>query len=76
MEIKRLEYDFSVCKVVDYSQVNLDDEYCFIGKTDEESIAFVLRFAGVKRTSHADFIFDCQTDESASAGEAAEGQGL
>lgn len=26
MEIKRLEYDFSVCKVVDYSQVNLDDE--------------------------------------------------
>ena len=36
MEIKRLEYDFSVCKVVDYSQVNLDDEYCFIGKTDEE----------------------------------------
>ena len=45
-------------------------------ETDEESIAFVLRFAGVKRTSHADFIFDCQTDESASAGEAAEGQRL
>ncbi len=39
MEIKRLEYDFSVCKVVDYSQVNLDDEYCFIGKTDEENIS-------------------------------------
>lgn len=42
MEIKRLEYDFSVCKVVDYSQVNLDDEYCFIGKTDEEkSVVFI-----------------------------------
>ena len=34
MEIKRLEYDFSVCKVVDYSQVDLNylflwsDHYC------------------------------------------------
>ena len=27
---------FSVCQVEDYSQVNLDAEYCFIGKTDEE----------------------------------------
>lgn len=36
MEIKRLEYDFSVCKVADYSKVNLESGYCFIGKTDEE----------------------------------------
>ncbi|MBP3360411.1 MAG: ACT domain-containing protein [Clostridia bacterium] len=36
MEIKRLEYDFSVCKVADYSKVNLESVYCFIGKTDEE----------------------------------------
>ena len=36
MEIKRIEYDFSVCKVADYSCVNLDAEYCFAGKTDEE----------------------------------------
>ena len=36
MEIKRIEYDFSVCKVADYSCVNLDAEYCFVGKTDEE----------------------------------------
>ena len=36
MEIKKLDYDFTVCKVKDYTQVNLDDEYCFIGKTDEE----------------------------------------
>ena len=27
---------FSVCQVEDYSQVDLDAEYCFIGKTDEE----------------------------------------
>ena len=36
MEIKRFEHDFSVCKVVDYSKINLKSEYCFIGKTDEE----------------------------------------
>ncbi|HIZ16409.1 MAG TPA: ACT domain-containing protein [Firmicutes bacterium] len=36
MEIKILEYDFSVCKVADYSKVNLESNYCFIGKTDEE----------------------------------------
>lgn len=27
---------FSVCQVEDYSQVDLDADYCFIGKTDEE----------------------------------------
>ena len=37
MKIKKVEYDFSVCKVMDYSQVNLNSEYCFIGKTDEEN---------------------------------------
>lgn len=36
MEIKKIDYDFSVCKVADYSLVNLDSEYSFIGKTDEE----------------------------------------
>lgn len=36
MQIKRIDRDFSVCKVEDYSQVNLDSEYCFLGKTDEE----------------------------------------
>lgn len=36
MEIKKIDYNFTVCKVKDYSLVNMDDEYCFIGKTDEE----------------------------------------
>ena len=36
MQIKKLNDDFTVCKVNDYTLVNLDDEYCFIGKTDEE----------------------------------------
>lgn len=36
MELKVIEYDFSICKVKDYAQVDLDCEYCFIGKTNEE----------------------------------------
>lgn len=36
MELKKIDYDFSVCKVEDYSHVNLDAEYTFVGKTDEE----------------------------------------
>lgn len=37
MEIKKIEDDFSVCKVADYSLVNLDSEFTFTGKTDEEN---------------------------------------
>ncbi len=37
MEIKKIKQNFSVCKVTDYSLVNLNTEYCFIGKTDEEN---------------------------------------
>lgn len=36
MEIKRFEIQFSICKVEDYSQVNLNDEFVFIGKTCDE----------------------------------------
>lgn len=36
MEIKRIHQDFTVCQVEDYSLVNWDAEYSFIGKTDEE----------------------------------------
>lgn len=36
MEIKVIQYKFTVCKVKDYSLVNLDSDYSFIGKTDEE----------------------------------------
>lgn len=35
-EIQVLPGLFTVCQVEDYSQVNLDTEYCFIGNTDEE----------------------------------------
>lgn len=36
MEIKKINHNFSVCQVEDYSLVNLNSEYSFIGKTDEE----------------------------------------
>ena len=36
MELKKLDQDFSVCKVKDYSLVDLGAECCFIGKADEE----------------------------------------
>ena len=36
MDIKKIHQDFSVCQVEDYSLVDLESEYCFVGKTDEE----------------------------------------
>lgn len=36
MEIKIIEKNFSICKVENFSQINLTDEYCFIGKTEKE----------------------------------------
>lgn len=36
MEIKPLPYDFSVCKVTDYSLVNWSAPFVFPGKTEEE----------------------------------------
>lgn len=36
MELKKLEHDFSVCKVTDLSGVDMTQEFCFVGKTDEE----------------------------------------
>ena len=36
MTLQVIRADFSVCRVADYSSVNLQTAYCFIGKTDEE----------------------------------------
>ncbi|HBZ64274.1 MAG TPA: ACT domain-containing protein [Lachnospiraceae bacterium] len=36
MQIKKIYQDFSICQVEDYSLVNLDSEYSFIAKTEEE----------------------------------------
>ncbi len=36
MEIEKIDFNFSVCKVKDYSLVDVEQEFCFIGRTDEE----------------------------------------
>ena len=36
MELKRLEYDLTVCKVLSESDLDLTKDFYFIGKTDEE----------------------------------------
>lgn len=37
IKIEPLDIEFSVCKVSDYSQVDLNTEFCFTGKTDAEN---------------------------------------
>ncbi len=37
MVIKRINAEFSICKVVDYSQVNFDAPFYFLSRTDEEN---------------------------------------
>ncbi|MFR5875539.1 MAG: ACT domain-containing protein [Eubacterium sp.] len=36
MELKKINFDFSVCKVKKIRSSDLNAEFCFIGKTDEE----------------------------------------
>ena len=36
MDIKKIDMDFSVCQVPDFSQVDWNDSFVFLGKTDEE----------------------------------------
>ena len=36
MELKRIDHNLTVCKVTDISNVNLEADFYFIGKTDEE----------------------------------------
>lgn len=37
MKLDILENDFTVCKVTDYTKVNLSADFCFTGKTDSEN---------------------------------------
>ena len=36
MDIKVIDKEFAVCKINDVTEVNFNDELCFVGKTDEE----------------------------------------
>lgn len=37
MILKRIDADFSVCKVADFSEVDMSRPFCFTAKTDEEN---------------------------------------
>lgn len=36
MELKKLEYDLTVCRLADIKEIDLSREFFFIGRTDEE----------------------------------------
>lgn len=36
MNLHVIKNEFCVCKVENLNEVNLEDEFCFVGKTDEE----------------------------------------
>lgn len=36
MDIKVIDKEFAVCKINDVTEVKFNDEFCFVGKTDEE----------------------------------------
>lgn len=36
MELQKLTHCFSICKLKDFSEVDIQAEYCFTAKTDEE----------------------------------------
>ena len=36
MELKRIPYGLTVCKVADIYAVDMDSDFYFLGKTDEE----------------------------------------
>ena len=36
MELKKLPYNFTVCKIKSESDIDLTKDFCFVGKTDEE----------------------------------------
>lgn len=50
MELKVIEEDFSVCKVRDLSQVDFTEEFCFLGKTDQE-LSLVCRTQAVPEST-------------------------
>lgn len=55
MEIKKYSYDFTVCKVKNLEKVDMSQEFCFIGKTDEElSVVCLTEFVPEKTMERED----------------------
>lgn len=43
MKLRKIHQDFSVCQVEDYSLVNFESQYCFIGKRMRKSLLYALQ---------------------------------
>ena len=54
MKLRRIDHDFSVCKVESFAYVRLDTAYCFIEKTDEEYSLVCLTQDVPPNTTHRD----------------------
>ena len=54
MKIEKIDYNFSICKVEDFSMTDLENEYCFIGKTDEEKSVVCITESCPKNTIKCD----------------------
>ncbi len=54
MTIEKLPYDFSICKVGDISHIPANDEFCFVGKTDEEISVVCLSSSLPQGSTHTD----------------------
>jgi uncharacterized protein len=48
MELKIIQSEFAICKVQNLSEINYEDDFYFIGKTDEE-ISLVCSIDSVPR---------------------------
>ena len=44
MEIEIIDAELSICMVMDYSQANLNEDFCFTEKTNEENSTVTLDF--------------------------------
>lgn len=40
MEIKAIEYEFTICKVRDLANIDFDDEFFFIGRTEKKTRSY------------------------------------
>lgn len=54
MKIKKINEDFSVCKVQNFSGVDFMQDYCFVGKTDEENSLVCLTKYVPENVTHQD----------------------
>ena len=54
MELKKLEYDLTICKITSFDEINLSKKFFFIGKTDEEIFLVCLEEDAPENTTERD----------------------